>query len=252
MAQYIVGNWKMNGTKAEAEALAFTLAAKAKDVSGPLPHVVLCPSYPYLVPVLKILEGSTLESGAQDCSPEANGAFTGDVSVSQLSNIGCTYVIVGHSERRHHHLEPNALIRQKAEAVIRGKLKPIICIGETEEEYRAGKCFSVLSEKLEACLPSSCVHSDILIAYEPVWAIGTGLTPSLEEVEKVMSFLKERLRTHIPEGDLVPTLYGGSVNAANARLFLTLPYVDGLLVGGASLRADDFWHIIMATERQEP
>ena len=251
MSKYIIANWKMNGTKTEAEALVSELVSNANNLPVQLPQVVICPPYLYLIPVLKILKGLPFEGGAQDCSPETNGAFTGDVSVSQLIDIGCTYVIVGHSERRRYHLETNALIRRKANAAIHGRLKPIICIGETEEEYRKEKTLSVLSEQLENCLPSSGTHSDFLIAYEPVWAIGTGLTPTLEAVEKTMNFLKERLRIYIPNGDLVPVLYGGSVNAANASLFLSLPYVDGLLVGGASLRADDFWKIIMAAERQD-
>lgn len=251
MTPYIVGNWKMNGTRAEADALATKLVASAKDFPNSLPHVILCPPYPYIIPVLKIIESSALTCGAQDCSAEPNGAFTGDVSVSQLKDIGCTYVIVGHSERRLYHHEANTLIHRKAESAIREGLKPIICIGETEEEYKTGKAFSVLSKQLEACLPSACTHSQFLIAYEPVWAIGTGLTPTIEEIESTLTFLKERLRILVQEGDLVPTLYGGSVNPANAPLFLRLPYVDGLLVGGASLRADDFWHIIMTAERQE-
>ena len=246
MQQYIIGNWKMNGTKEEAQKLTSALLERVSETTHSLPHIILCPSYPYLTTVVDLLEGSPLEVGAQDCHSEKKGAFTGDVSIPQLIDTGCRYVLIGHSERRLFHHENSPLIRKKLEAAIKGGIKPILCIGESAEDHKKGQTFSVLSTQLSLELPDDINASDFLIAYEPLWAIGTGVTPTPSEVEDVMGYIKQAL----PALRGVPTLYGGSVTALNASLFLNLSDVDGLLVGGASLNPDEFWQIISATKKQ--
>lgn len=242
MKQYIIGNWKMNGTLSEAQALARALVDHVQSATHSLPHIILCPPFPYLLPVWDILKDSPLEEGAQDCSPDAKGAFTGDVSVSQLRDVGCAYVIIGHSERRHHHQERSALLRQKIQAALQGGLIPVFCLGESAEDYKNGKVFEVLARQLREGLPEDIRGKSFLVAYEPVWAIGTGLTPTPEEIERVAAFLKQELGN-----DAVPLLYGGSVTAQNAQDFLSLPSVNGVLVGGASLKADEFWGIVASS-----
>lgn len=249
MQQYIIGNWKMNGTKAEAQKLATAFVKRVSEANRPLPHIILCPSYPYLMTVVEMLKGSPLEVGAQDSHPERSGAFTGDVSPSQLKDVGCKYVIIGHSERRRQHHENNLLIRRKLEATIKAGLRPILCVGESAEEREQGKTFYAISNQLSSDLPTEIASQDLLIAYEPLWAIGTGLTPTPAEVEEVMGFIKRELSTRITGGALIPTLYGGSVSALNAPSLLSLPHLDGLLVGGASLKLDEFWEIINASVR---
>lgn len=245
MQQYIIGNWKMNGTKEEAQKLASSLLKRVEEETHPLPHIILCPSYPYLTSIADLLKGSPLEVGAQDCHFEKKGAFTGDVSIPQLIDVGCHYVLIGHSERRRFHHESSSLIRKKLEAAVKERLKPILCIGESAEDHKKGLTFSILSTQLSLELPDDINTSDFLIAYEPLWAIGTGMTPTPSEVQDVMEYIKQAL----PALRGVPTLYGGSVTALNASLFLNLPDVDGLLVGGASLNPDEFWQIIKAAKK---
>ncbi|OJW48488.1 MAG: triose-phosphate isomerase [Alphaproteobacteria bacterium 41-28] len=249
MQQYIIGNWKMNGTKAEAQKLATGFLSRIQKANRPLPHIVLCPSYPYLVPVIEILKDSPIEVGGQDAHFEKSGAFTGDVSVTQLADVGCKYVIVGHSERRHYHQESSSIIRKKIEASMKLGLRPILCIGESIEERKAGKALNVVASQLISDLPDSFTPHDLLIAYEPLWAIGSGHVPTLEEVEEIMGLMKHELSARISGSALVPTLYGGSVNAQNAPDLLALPHVDGLLVGGVSLKLDEFWEVINASQR---
>lgn len=249
MQQYIIANWKMNGTKAEAQTLATALVKRVSDANRPLPHIVLCPSYPYLTTVIDILKESPLEVGAQDCHPENKGAFTGDVSAFQLKDVGCKYVIIGHSERRQLHHESDELVRQKLETVIKVGLRPILCLGESAEEREKGKTFHILSNQLASDLPVDFSPQDLIIAYEPLWAIGTGITPTPAEVEEVMGFIKHELSVRVTGGALVPILYGGSVTSLNASALLNLPHLDGLLVGGASLKLDEFWDIMRASSR---
>lgn len=249
MQQYIIGNWKMNGTKAEAVKLASGFARRLEDATRPLPHIILCPSFPYLIPVVEILKNTAIEVGSQDGYPEMNGAFTGDVSITQLKDIGCRYVIIGHSERRQHHHESSALIRRKVAAVQKAGLRPILCIGESAEQREQGHALPVISRQLVTDLPEDVDPALLLVAYEPLWAIGSGHTPTLDQVEEVMGLIKHELSTHSAGGAVVPTLYGGSVNALNASQLLALPHVDGLLVGGASLKPDEFWQIVNASER---
>lgn len=249
MQQYIIGNWKMNGTQSEAIKLASGVLGRIQNAARPLPHIVLCPSFPYLMPIVKILENSAIDVGAQDGYPEIKGSFTGDVSVSQLHDVGCKYVIIGHSERRQNHHESSALIKTKVAAALKVGLHPILCIGESAEEREQGKALSVLAHHLITDVPDDVIPAQLLIAYEPLWAIGSGRTPTLEQIEEVMGLIKHEFSSRIAGGGIVPTLYGGSVNALNASEFLSLPHVDGLLVGGASLKLDEFWQIVNASQR---
>lgn len=249
MQQYIIGNWKMNGTKSEAISLASGLLKRIQDSSRPLPHIILCPSFPYLMPVVEILENTTIDVGAQDSHPEMKGSFTGDVSISQIKDVGCKYVIIGHSERRQYHHESSILIKQKVAAALKKGLHPILCIGESAEEREQGRALSVISHQLSTDLPDDLSPALILVAYEPLWSIGSGHIPTLDQIEEVMGLIKHELSARIAGGAIIPTLYGGSVNALNAAQLLNLPHVDGLLVGGASLTLDEFWKIINASER---
>lgn len=249
MQQYIIGNWKMNGTKAEAVKLASGFAHRLENATRPLPHIILCPSFPYLIPVVEILKNTAIDVGAQDCYPEMSGAFTGDVSVTQLHDAGCKYVIIGHSERRQHHHESSALIKRKVAAALKIGLRPILCIGESAEQREQGHALSVISHQLVTDLPEDVDPALLLIAYEPLWAIGSGHTPTLDQIEEVMGLIKHELSSHTAGGAVIPTLYGGSANGLNAPQLLALPHVDGLLVGGASLKLDEFWQIVNASER---
>ncbi|EKE10440.1 MAG: hypothetical protein ACD_16C00033G0002 [uncultured bacterium] len=249
MQQYIIGNWKMNGTKVEAKKLAASFLKRIQEATRPLPHVILCPSYPYLSTVVEVLKGTVIQVGAQDVHPEKAGSFTGDVSVTQLVDVGCMYVLVGHSERRRHHFETSHLIRRKIEASIQGGLRPVLCIGETAEERKSGKALHIIANQLLSDLPETFNTHQIMIAYEPLWAIGTGEVPTGEQIEEVMGLIKHELASRMGGGALVPTLYGGSVTAQNAAAILELAHIDGLLVGGASLKLEDFWQIINASTR---
>lgn len=249
MQQYVIGNWKMNSTKVEAMKLASGFLNRIQNATRPLPHIILCPSFPYIISVADILKDAAIDVGAQDGYPEMSGAFTGDVSVSQLKDIGCKYVIIGHSERRQHHHESSALIQRKVEAALKVGLRPVLCIGESGEQREQGHALSVISHHLATDLPEDVDPALLLIAYEPLWAIGTGQTPTLDQIEEVMGLIKHELSARIAGGAIIPTLYGGSVNALNSSLLLNLPHVDGLLVGGASLKLDEFWQIVNASER---
>lgn len=238
----IVGNWKMYSTRAKAKDL---LQQMAKHMSLPIHDVeiVVCPSFPLLSDVsLEVLEIG-VKTGAQDCSPHSEGAFTGDVSAAQIRDTGCSYVIVGHSERRHGQAnEQSELVARKAKAAHSVSLKTIICIGETQEEYDQGKTVSVLTKQLTESLPASSTSQNTLIAYEPVWAIGSGKTPTLPEIESVHQAISDQLQHEL--GQEFSILYGGSVTPENAKDLVGLPHVQGLLIGRASLSADSFISII--------
>lgn len=249
MQQYIIGNWKMNGTKEDAQKFASGFLKLIQKADRSLPHVILCPSYPYLTTVVDLLKNSPIEVGAQDAHPDEKGSYTGDVSIAQLKDVGCKYVIVGHSERRNHHKESSALIHQKVEAAVKAGIRPIICVGEKEDERNHGKTLEVIGQQIESDLPHIYQPHEIIIAYEPLWAIGTGKLPKPEEVEEVLGFIKHELNVKMTGGALVPTLYGGSINAKNAQPFLDIPHGDGLLVGGASLNLDEFWEIVNESTR---
>lgn len=249
MQQYIIGNWKMNGTKKEATHLASDFSKRIRNAIRPLPHIILCPSFPYLLPVADLLKDTAIDVGAQDGYFERDGAYTGSVSMAQLKDVGCKYVIIGHSERRQHQYESSTLIKRKVVAALNNDLHPIVCMGETKEQRDQGHALSIISHQLETDLPEDLTSPLLLIAYEPLWAIGSGHTPTLEQIEEIMGLIKHELSTRIAGGAVIPTLYGGSVNSLNAAAILNLPHVDGLLVGGASLKPDDFWQIVNASER---
>ena len=235
----IAGNWKMNGLLASGRDLAHDLVAGlAKD--SPDCDFLVCPPYHLVTTVGAEVGDSAVLLGAQDCHTAEKGAHTGDVSAAMLADAGCSHVIVGHSERRSDHGEDDALVRAKAEAAMGAGLVPIICIGETEEQRLAGQTLAVVGTQIAGSLPQT--DGEIILAYEPVWAIGTGRTPTSEEVAEVHAFIRSQLRDHLgaERGETVRVLYGGSVKAENAGELLTIDDVDGALVGGASLDASGF------------
>ena len=240
----IVGNWKMNGLAADlAEARALA-AAVAED--GSPSRVGLCPPATLLSRMAQVLAGSAIAVGGQDCHAEPAGAFTGDISADMLADAGASLVIVGHSERRAGHGESDALVAAKALAAVRVGLEPIICVGETLAERQAGRALEVVNGQVGGSVPRALAGAAFALAYEPVWAIGTGLTPSLAEIEEVHAAIRQALRERFGDGDATPILYGGSVKPDNAREILSTREVGGALVGGASLKAADFMRIVAA------
>jgi triosephosphate isomerase len=242
----IAGNWKMNGLKADGLALARALVARAAAGDPPDCALAVCPPATLLVPIADTLRGSGIALGAQDCHAEAKGAHTGDISAPMLKDAGCSYVIVGHSERRTDHGESDAIVQAKARAAHGAGLVPILCLGETLAERDAGETLAVVERQIGGSLPEGLRAAQIIIAYEPVWAIGTGRTPTAQEVADVHARLRAVLEERVKDGADVPILYGGSVKPANALELLSIANVDGALVGGASLNAADFWAIAQA------
>jgi triosephosphate isomerase len=236
----VAGNWKMNGLSTSLVEVEVMRRAADAGESG-VAELVVCPPATLLAQAAWKLKGGKLGLGAQDCHPEASGAFTGDISAPMLKDAGAAYVIVGHSERRTHHHETDQLVRAKAEAALKAGLTPIICIGETQAEREAGRQAAVVIRQLRRSLPPGATSETVVIAYEPVWAIGTGLTPTPGDIAVVHNGLRALL-TEIggPSSAKTRILYGGSVKPANARELLELDNVDGALVGGASLKATDF------------
>ncbi|HVJ51210.1 MAG TPA: triose-phosphate isomerase [Aliidongia sp.] len=241
----VAGNWKMNGLRADGLALATALAGRARQ-SEPSCEILICPPATLLASVAERLGGSPVRLGAQDCHPKSSGAHTGDLSAAMIRDAGCSHVILGHSERRADHHETNALVRAKAAAALAQGLTAIICVGETESQRDAGSCFEVVGAQLKGSIPAEATPANLIVAYEPVWAIGTGRTPTNDEVAAVHAHLRAGLAGLLAQGDAVRILYGGSVKPGNAREFLALADVDGALVGGASLSAEDFWAIVEA------
>jgi triosephosphate isomerase len=235
----IAGNWKMNGLRREGEELARALAEAVGTGSHDIEWLI-CPPFTLLAPVGAALEGSAVALGGQDCHTEDKGAYTGDIAAAMLGDLGCAYVILGHSERRHGHGESSDLVRGKVEAATRAGLKPIVCIGEDERERDAGKALAVLEAQLAASL-SEALPDGLVVAYEPVWAIGTGRTATPTDVASAHGHLRGLLASRYgAAGRGVRLLYGGSVKPDNAGELLAADDVDGALVGGASLKADDF------------
>jgi triosephosphate isomerase len=236
----IAGNWKMNGLRtsmAEFEAMiagAGTVLAKA--------DLLVCPPATLLATFADRARGSkTLAVGAQDCHPKPSGAHTGDISAEMLADAGASAVIVGHSERRADHGETDALVRQKAEAAWRAGLVAIVCIGETQDHRDAGQTLEICGSQLAGSLPDGATSANLIVAYEPVWAIGTGRTPTPADVEQVHGFIRDRLSERFNgEGGRIRVLYGGSVKPSNAAELMAVANVNGALVGGASLKAADF------------
>ena len=243
----IAGNWKMNGSLAANEALVKGLLAgwfgtPACDVAVAVPS-------PYLAQVQGLLSGANIALGAQDVSAFASGAYTGEVSAAMLKDFGVRYALVGHSERRQYHGETDAVVAEKARQALASGITPIVCVGETLQEREAGQTESVVKRQLAAVIHVNghCI-SEIVVAYEPVWAIGTGRTASPEQAQQVHAVLRAQLTAATPHADRVRVLYGGSMNAANAAELLAQPDIDGGLVGGASLKAEDFLKIIAAAQ----
>jgi triosephosphate isomerase len=240
----IAGNWKMNGSRASGVALAGELARRAA-AGPPGCDLLVCPPAPLLVPVGEAVRDSAIDLGGQDCHAEQAGAHTGDISAEMLRDAGCAYVIVGHSERRADHGETDAVVRDKAEAARAAGLTPIVCVGETLEQREAGQALAVIGRHVEGSLPSGAGAADLVVAYEPVWAIGTGRTASPADVAEAHNHIRALLGTllGLQAADGMRILYGGSVKPGNAAELLAVDDVDGALVGGASLKADDFWAI---------
>jgi len=241
----IAGNWKMNGlaaSVAEGRALAEALAAEPAAA-----RVALCPPATLIARLAEALRGSAVEIGGQDCRPEASGALTGDVSAEMLADAGATLVILGHSERRAGHGETDAIVSDKVLGALRAGLEPIVCVGETLEERRAGRAVEVVQSQVTGSLPEDLSGQAFAVAYEPVWAIGSGLTPSLAEIAEVHQAIRDTLNARFGEASQSsPILYGGSVKPSNAAEILAVAEVGGALVGGASLKAADFLGIIRA------
>jgi triosephosphate isomerase len=239
------GNWKMNGLQADGLALAGALAAKMRAERNPAFDMLVCPPFTLISKVADAVAGSGIAVGGQDCHAADKGAHTGDISASMLRDLGCTYVIVGHSERRTNHGEPDALVKAKAEAGLAAGLIAIVCIGETLEERDAGKTLDVNRRQLLGSLPAGASAANTVIAYEPVWAIGTGRTATPDQAQEVHAMIRGELKGKLgaPVAEAMRILYGGSVNAKNAAELFAQPDLDGGLVGGASLKADDFWTI---------
>jgi triosephosphate isomerase (TIM) len=239
----VAGNWKMNGVRKSLAEAASICEAVAAGGAGKA-EIVVCPPATLLMAVTAICEGTKVGVGGQDCHAEASGAFTGDISAEMLKDAGATYVILGHSERRAGHHETNEIVRAKAKAALRAGLMAIICVGETRAEREAGDTFSIVGAQLAGSVPENSPPGQIIIAYEPVWAIGTGLTPAPQVIAEMHGFIRERANQHLPgQGASMRILYGGSVSPANAAKLLSAEDVDGALVGGASLHSAEFMAI---------
>ena len=242
----IAGNWKMNGSHAFASELASALADKTLSAGNNGFELLLCPPAPYLSATQAAIGASGIALGGQDCHMAAQGAHTGDVSGQMLVDCGCSYVIVGHSERRADHGEDDDTVNAKASAAQAAGLVPVICIGETLAEREAGKAVEVVTKQLRASVPAGASAENIVVAYEPVWAIGTGRTPTLEDIAEVHDAIRAALNGLASDAGGVRLLYGGSVKPDNAAEILGIGNVNGALVGGASLKVDDFWAIAEA------
>ena len=239
----IAGNWKMNGLHADGVALASGIADKLKAAGTVAFDLLVCPPATLIWPVAGTVKGSGLAVGGQDCHPETSGAHTGDISPAMLVDAGCSAVIVGHSERRQDHKEPNALIAAKAAAAHAAGLTAIICVGETLEQREAGQAGAVVASQLAGSIPAGSTAVNTVIAYEPVWAIGTGRTATPADVAEIHALIRQDLLKRLPDGARVRILYGGSVKPSNAGELMAVADVDGALVGGASLKVEDFWGI---------
>lgn len=235
----VAGNWKMNGLAASRAELA-RIVAGAGELIGKT-ELMVCPPATLIAGFAAATRGSPVAIGGQDCHAEASGAHTGDISAEMLADAGACAVIVGHSERRADHHETDAQVRAKAEAAWRAGLTAIVCVGEQRAEREAGKTLAVVGGQLLGSLPDGATGANLVVAYEPVWAIGTGLTPTPADVAEVHAVVRKQLSERFgAEGRHVRILYGGSVKPANARELLTIPEVNGALVGGASLKGEDF------------
>ncbi|WP_337995618.1 triose-phosphate isomerase [Oleispirillum naphthae] len=242
----IAGNWKMNGLAADGAALAKAVADKARAGAPPC-ELLVCPPFTLIDRAIAAVKGSPVAVGGQDCHAAVSGAHTGDVAAEMLKDLGCAYVIVGHSERRADHGETDAVVKAKAEAALRAGLVAIVCVGETEAERDAGRTEAVVARQVKGSLPAGATPANLVVAYEPVWAIGTGRTPTPADAQAVHARIRAELKDLIGEAaDAVRLLYGGSVKPSNAKELMAQADIDGALVGGAALKAEDFWGIVQA------
>jgi triosephosphate isomerase len=243
LAPLVAGNWKMNGLAASEGELAKIIHG-AGGLAGRA-ELMVCPPATLIANFAAAARGSAVAIGAQDCHAEASGAHTGDIAAEMLKDAGAVAVIVGHSERRADHGETDALVRAKAMAARRSGLIAIVCVGEQKAERESGKTLDVIGRQLDGSVPDSAAGAHLVIAYEPVWAIGTGLTATPDDVAEAHAFIRNRLTARFgAQGGRIRILYGGSVKPANARELLTIADVNGALVGGASLKAADFLAIV--------
>ncbi len=240
----VAGNWKMNGTKASVDSL---LAGLLDGFSAPAADVAVCPAHVHLAQAVTACAGTAVAVGAQDCSHMAEGAFTGDVAAPMLADLGCELVLIGHSERRQYQEESDQLLAAKLTAAVQNELLPVLCVGETREQREAGEAEAVVESQLRGALDGQANLNGLVIAYEPVWAIGTGLTATPEQAQAMHAFIRERLADVAGvDPDATRILYGGSVKSSNAAELFAQPDIDGALVGGASLDAAEFRKIIDA------
>lgn len=242
----IAGNWKMNGLRSDGLALAEGVAAGVRQSGWTDRDVLICPPATLVLAVAEAVQGSGVLVGGQNCHAKASGAHTGDVSAEMLRDCGASFVIVGHSERRADCGESDAIVRGKAEAAWRAGLLPIVCIGETLSQREAGDTLDVLETQLRGSVPVGANAGRLIVAYEPVWAIGTGKTPTTPEVAAAHAHIRKVLGGLMPDAAGVRLLYGGSVKGSNAAELLAAGDVDGALIGGASLKADEFLAIAKA------
>lgn len=243
MKKLAAGNWKMNGTASSLSEVAALVQAHP----APACEMLLCPPATLLGAMAATAKGTALQVGGQDCHAKTAGAHTGDISAAMLRDAGASHVILGHSERRADHAETDAQVLAKAEAAIAAGLIAVVCVGETESERNAGHTLDVVGTQLHGSVPAGATAANLVIAYEPVWAIGTGRTPTIPEIAEVHAFIRARLTARLgAEAAGVRLLYGGSVKPSNAAEIFAVPHVDGALVGGASLKASDFGAIVAA------
>ncbi len=242
----IAGNWKMNGSRAQTEGLIEDLKGRLASKPDLAADLLVCPPAPYVAQAAALTAGSAIAVGGQDCHTRQSGAHTGDVSPQMLADNACRYVIVGHSERRADHGESSELVAAKAKAAREAGLTAIVCVGETEAERDRGATLDVITSQLEGSVPADAEAANLVIAYEPVWAIGTGRTPTPEDVAAVHAHIRGLLKAWFKDGAEMRILYGGSVKGSNAGTLMHVADVNGALVGGASLKAEEFWAIALA------
>ncbi|MDP3960350.1 MAG: triose-phosphate isomerase [Pseudorhodobacter sp.] len=243
MRKLAAGNWKMNGTATSLAEVKALLAAHP----APGCEMLLCPPATLIARMAALAQGTKLQIGGQDCHAKASGAHTGDISAAMLIDAGASHVILGHSERRADHGETDPAVRAKAEAAIDAGLVAVVCLGETEGQRDSGQTLDVIGRQLSGSVPDAASAATLVIAYEPIWAIGSGRTPTLAEIAEVHGFLRARLGTRFgTQAAGIRLLYGGSVKPSNAAEIFAVPDVDGALVGGASLKAADFGAIVAA------
>ena len=254
----VAGNWKMNGLGADLAEIGRMRDAVEAGAAGEA-EVLVCPPFTLVREAARLCEGSALKVGGQTCHAAAKGAHTGDVSAAMLADAGASYVILGHSERRADHSETNVMVRAKALAATAAGLAVILCVGETKADRDAGRALRVVQRQMAGSVPADCDPARLLLAYEPIWAIGTGLTPTAGDVAEMHGFMRREIGRLLPAGGQgLRLLYGGSVKAGNAAELMAVDNVDGALVGGASLKADDFMGIaavyraVAPAERRAP